>query len=95
MTFKKLVGLAAIGGLLYAHKKRGGQFTIESFKQSGRELMDGAKDRFKDMRMKVDSRLHEAKSRMADATDVSPRGSTREEVGYGTSGFGYSGNRQR
>ena len=35
MTFRKLMMLAGIGGLVYAHRKRGGQMTLESFKQSG------------------------------------------------------------
>ena len=33
---KKLVGLAAIGGFLYAHKRRGGTLTMDSFKDTAR-----------------------------------------------------------
>ena len=42
---KRLMMLAGIGGFLYAHKKRGGQMTLESFKDTGRSLIDSAKSK--------------------------------------------------
>ena len=30
LTFKRLVGLAAIGGVAYVHQQRGGQWTLDS-----------------------------------------------------------------
>lgn len=92
MTFRKLIGLGAIGGLLYAHKRHGGQFTLESFKQSARDLMDSAKTRAQDFRSQAETRLHEAANKVADATDVSP-GATKstgfadDVTGYGSSGY--------
>lgn len=41
MNFRTLIGLAALaglGGLLYAHRRRGGEFTLQSFAESGRQL---------------------------------------------------------
>jgi hypothetical protein len=41
MNFRTLIGLAALaglGGLLYAHRRRGGEFTLQSFAESGRHL---------------------------------------------------------
>jgi vacuolar-type H+-ATPase subunit H len=34
-----MLGLAAIGGVLYMHKKRGGEWTLDSFKDSARQLL--------------------------------------------------------
>ena len=83
MSFRKFVGLAAIGGLLYAHKRRGGQFTIESFKDSWNQLVEGACMKAQDARMTAESKLHDAANRVADATDA-------ETVsGYGSSGYNY------
>ena len=50
MSFRKLMMLAGIGGLVYAHRKRGGEMTLESFKESGRKLIDAAKTRANDLR---------------------------------------------
>ena len=89
MTFRKLVGLAAIGGLLYAHKKRGGQFTMASFKQSWNDLIDNAKMRAMNARSAAETKLHDAAERVADATDV--KGTEDVATGYGTSGYSYGG----
>lgn len=41
MKFRTMLGLAAIGGVMYMHKKRGGEWTLESFKDSARQLLKG------------------------------------------------------
>ena len=89
MTFRKLVGLVAIGGLIYAHKKRGGQMTIESFKQSARDLMEGTKSRAQNMRTQAETRLHEAAEKVADRTDVEKNrtGMADDVTGYGAFHF--------
>ncbi len=96
MTFRKLVGLAAIGGLVYAHRKRGGQMTLESFKQSGRDLIDGLKGKANDLRSEAESRLHDVAGKVSEKTDKSSFGSSGSKLGedvtgYGSSGYGYSG----
>jgi hypothetical protein len=98
MTFRKLFMLAGIGGLVYAHKKRGGQMTLESFKQSGRELLDTAKNRAANLRSQAETRIHDVAGRVADQTNVqSGVGSNIDQggtfgddvTGYGSSGYGY------
>lgn len=92
MTFRKLVGLAAIGGIIYAHRKHGGEMNIESFKQSGRDLMDGLKGKARDIRAEAESRLHDVAGKVSDKTDKSFGSKFGEDVtGYGSSGYGYSG----
>jgi hypothetical protein len=94
MTFRKLAALAGIGGLLYAHRRRGGQFTLDSFKQSWNDLVAGAKTRAADIRSQAESRLHDAAAKVSDATDVSRNqsfGNAADVTGYGSSGYGYGG----
>ena len=94
MTFRKLAALAGIGGLLYAHRRRGGQFTLDSFKQSWNDLVAGAKTRAADIRTQAETRLHDAAAKVSDATDVSARqnfGNAADVTGYGSSGYGYGG----
>jgi hypothetical protein len=38
MKMRTMLGLAAIGGALYVHKRRGGEFTVDSIKRSLNEL---------------------------------------------------------
>ena len=98
MTFRKLMMLAGIGGLVYAHRKRGGQMTLDSFKQSGRDLMEGARTRFMDIRSQAETRLHDAANKVADRTGQQQGGQSigsnvGEDVGYGSSGYDFGRNR--
>lgn len=38
MKIRTMLGLAAVGGLAYYHKQRGGEWTMDSFKDTGRHL---------------------------------------------------------
>ena len=66
MKIRTMFGLALVGGLVYLHRKRGGDWTVESFKDSARQLWHGieasaekakaeAKRQIKDMRSEVES----------------------------------------
>jgi hypothetical protein len=86
MGFRKLLGMAALGGFLYAHHRRGGQLTMDSFKDTARGLLDDVKMRARDMKEQAEQKLREQRrgefgteSRVGD--DV---------TGYGSSGFGYT-----
>jgi hypothetical protein len=45
LTFKRMIGLAAIGGVVYVHKQRGGTWTAESMKDTLRHLLSTAADK--------------------------------------------------
>jgi hypothetical protein len=42
LTFRRLVGIAAIGGFAYVHKQRGGEWTLESVMDTARHLWSRA-----------------------------------------------------
>jgi hypothetical protein len=96
MALKKLVGLAALGGFLYAHKKRGGQMTMDSFRDTARSLFSDVKARAKDLREQAEQKLND--SRMAGATDyqsATQAGIADDVTGYGSSGYGYGSDTNR
>ena len=90
MALKKLVGLAALGGFLYAHNKRGGQMNMNSFRDTARSLFSDVKAKAKDLRFQAEQKLNE--NRMAGASDyssASQSGIADDVTGYGSSGYSY------
>lgn len=49
-----IVGLAAVGGFLYAHKRRGGELTLSSMKQTAQVLYMGARMKAQSMMKNLD-----------------------------------------
>ena len=81
MKIRTMLGLSAIGGALYLHRKHGGEWTIESFKESLRDLWAGMQERSKEIGEKAQDKLREAADKVDDATKrVS---STSMPTGYG------------
>lgn len=60
LTFKRLVGLAAIGGFAYAHKQRGGDWTFDSIADTARYLMRQAMTRIEPVKREVRDTLDRA-----------------------------------
>jgi hypothetical protein len=91
MALKKLVGLAALGGFLYAHNKRGGQMNMNSFRDTARSLFSDAKAKAKDLRFQAEQKLQE--KGMAGTSDYSSAsqssGIADDVTGYGSSGYSY------
>ena len=90
MALKKLVGLAALGGFLYAHNKRGGQMNMNSFRDTARSLFSDVKAKAKDLRFQAEQKLQE--NRMAGSSDystASTSGIADDVTGYGSSGYSY------
>lgn len=81
MKIRTLLGLAAVGGVYYAHRKRGGELTADSMKDSLRALRDsigGALDKLKNRSAQFESQLSSRgqPSKTYDADLVEPTGST-------------------
>lgn len=45
MRLGSLLGIAALGGFAYAHKKRGGQMNLDSIKETARSLFGNVQER--------------------------------------------------
>jgi hypothetical protein len=98
MTLRKAIMLAGIGGFIYAHRKRGGEWSLDSFKDTARELVDSGKSRANELRSKAENRIQDVVGQVKDdikgrhqATGVEEGGQFSEDVtGYGSSGYGYS-----
>ena len=81
MKIRTLLGLAAIGGVAYAHNKRGGEWTLDGIKGTLRELFSNAQTKVRDF-------ADQAKDEIADKAD---NFRTSQSSGYGTgSDLGYS-----
>jgi hypothetical protein len=81
-TFKRLIGLAAIGGFTYAHKQRGGEWTLDSVKDTFRHLWTSAADKLGPMR----DEARETLGRGAQVGDTATRTSfadDRSQRAYG------------
>jgi hypothetical protein len=82
MKIRTLLGIAAVGGAYYAHRKRGGELTADSVKDSLRALresVEGALDRMKSTSSQLaPQRSSTAQpSRTFDAELIEPTGGTR------------------
>ncbi|HEY0255084.1 MAG TPA: hypothetical protein VGC41_26335 [Kofleriaceae bacterium] len=71
-----VLGLAAIGGFLYAHKRRGGELTLSSMKQTAQVLYMGARMKaqsmMKDMNKQVASTNGQTSTTRANGSSASP-----------------------
>lgn len=87
MALKKLVGLAALGGFLYAHKKRGGTLTMDSFRETARGLFSDLKMKAQDLKAQAEQKLHDRSA--GDIESASATGKVSDVTGYGSAGYGY------
>jgi hypothetical protein len=60
MKIKTMIGLAAIGGFLYAHKRRGGEYNLDGFRTTARELWTSAKGKANQVRDEARETLDKA-----------------------------------
>ena len=79
MKISTLIGLVAVGGVVYAHQKSGNEWSLDGFKRTMRDLASGARERARDIADTAKDRIHDA------AQDTAPT------TGYSTpSGFDYN-----
>jgi len=85
MKIRTLLGLAAIGGVAYAHNKRGGEWTLNGIKDTLRDLFSGVQE-------KVRGFADEAKDRIEDTgSDFGSVSTQSKTTGYGVgSDLGYN-----
>ncbi|HEX4416764.1 MAG TPA: hypothetical protein VH165_02645 [Kofleriaceae bacterium] len=74
LTFKRLVGLAAIGGVAYVHKQRGGVWTLDSVGATLKHLWKTAVTKLEPIKREVRDTLDRAAH-----LEQSPRGRSTEE----------------
>ena len=53
LTFRRLVLLAAAGGFAYVHKQRGGEWTLDSMKDTLRQLWSSASNKAESVKGEV------------------------------------------
>lgn len=69
MKVLTIIGLAAIGGFVYVHVRRGGSFSLASFEQTARELFGRAKAQATELKDRAEKKvMHEVASTVAQAT---------------------------
>ena len=79
MKIRTLLGLAAIGGVAYAHNKRGGEWTLDGIKETLRQLMEGVQDRVRDFADQAKEQIDQA------------RAGEHRSTGYGVGGSDVTG----
>jgi len=72
LTFKRLIGLAAIGGVAYVHKQRGGQWTVASITDTLKHLWSTAAARLSGRDRPEDGHLGDQSVRGHSASGYRP-----------------------
>ncbi|MDB4954003.1 MAG: hypothetical protein JWO36_1572 [Myxococcales bacterium] len=66
MKIRTMLGLGLIGTAIYAHKQRGGEMTIDSFKQSLNDLWLAIQNKASDARGRAEQFADRAQDKMKD-----------------------------
>jgi len=82
MKIRTLLGLAAVGGVAYAHQKRGGEWTLDGIKDTVRSLFSDAQHKVRDL-------AGQAKDQIRERDLGSELGS--RSTGYGVGGKDVTG----
>lgn len=84
LTFRRLIGLAAIGGFAYVHRQRGGDWTMASMKDTARHLWSSASGKAGELRETTRDTMHRAASAVENTrTSLSDPPGTRSHSSYG------------
>jgi hypothetical protein len=84
MRIRNMLGLATIGGLLYLHRKRGGDWTIDSFRDTAKKLWSGVQTSAESAKQQ----LREASDKLQSATHEQRGEAKGQGTGYGTGSGG-------
>lgn len=67
MKIRTMLGLGLVGTAIYAHKQRGGEMTIDSFKQSLNDLVKAIQNKASDVKDRAEDFADKAQDKMKDA----------------------------
>ena len=81
-TLKRLIGIAAVGGVAYAHKQRGGEWTLDSVKDTLKHLWTTANNKLAPMKNELRDKLDRA-SHVSESTTRSGMSEEPRTYGYG------------
>ena len=88
MKIRTMLGLTLVGGALYAHKKHGGELTLDSFKKSFQDLFAGTQAKVGEAKDKVEELAGKAEDKMKDvAQKAKPDDATSFSTSHGTTGY--------
>jgi hypothetical protein len=76
MKIRTLLGLTVIGTALYAHKRNGGEFTVESMKKSLNDLWSGIQGKAGDVKARAAQLADEIPDKMKGVADSVRSGAT-------------------
>jgi len=73
MKLRTILALGGVAALLYAHRRRGGEWTLESLKDSARTLIGRASERASEAKDLAEKKVHEVASTLGKSADSPPR----------------------
>jgi len=91
MKIRTLLGLAAVGGVAYAHNKRGGEWTLDGIRETVRQLFGGLQDKLQEFADQAKEQLSQRQGEGGER-DVTPgQGVSGTQTGYGMGGSDVTG----
>lgn len=78
MKIRTLLGLTVLGSAAYAHRRNGGEFTIESMKKSWNDLWSGIRSKATDVKARAEQLTDKRPDRMKGAGSSARAGAAYE-----------------
>jgi len=104
MKIRTLLGLTVIGSAVYAHRRNGGDFTLDSMKKSLTDLWSGIRGKASDVKAKAAELADKVPDKVKGVADSARSGATSPAASparspsddrYGANGPGPGGSRGR
>jgi hypothetical protein len=84
MKIRTLLGLTVIGSAVYAHKRNGGEFSVESMKKSLHDLWSGIQGKASDVKAKAAELADKMPDKVKGVADSARAGATVAAAGAAT-----------
>lgn len=81
MKIRTLLGLTVVGSAVYAHKRNGGDFSVESIRKSFRDLWSGIQGKASDAKAKAAELTDKAQDKMKGIADSARSSATSKASG--------------